>query len=96
MSMTVLLAALFTVLTPEAPTPWERTAAGELERYLPQVVAGKLTVGGEADVVFHVGDTAFAREKGIDAAKLEDGRWLVKSFGRDVVLFSRILLVEQE
>ena len=41
--------------------PWEKTAAQELRDYLGRVALdGKITVGGLGDVVFHVGDAAFA------------------------------------
>ena len=64
----------------------ERTAAGELRDHLARLVRGTLSVGGESNVVFHVGATGFAVEKGIDVPALEDERWIVRSYGRDVVL----------
>ena len=65
---------------------YERTAAAELERYLPQVVTNAFTVGGKSGVVLHVGDTSFARAHGIGAGDLRDEEWRVKSFGADVIL----------
>ena len=56
----------FSVVVPDEPKAWERTAAEELEHYLGMCVDGcPLTVEGQGDVVFYVGDTAFAREHGL-------------------------------
>ena len=67
--------------------PWEKTAAQELRDYLGRVALdGKITVDGHDDVVFHVGDTAFAAGKGMSSADFKNEEWAIKSFGRDVVL----------
>ena len=89
--------SVFSIVLPTEPKPWERTAAKELEACLSQAVGeGAILVGGRlsatADAaredtrppVFHVGDTALARKKGLTG--LEDERWVVRSFGRDVIL----------
>ena len=77
----------FAIETPEAAKVWEKTAAQELTDYLGQVAAdGKVVVEGKDGVVFHVGDTAFARDKGLVADSLQDEEWRIRSFGRDVVL----------
>ena len=63
---------------------------------------GEVSVDGMADVVFHVGDTELAKSKGLvghvrrtcrdgdlgEAAQpaLQDEEWVIKSFGRDIVL----------
>lgn len=66
---------------------WEVTAARELTNYLDRVVLdGQITVEGEGDVVFHVGDTDFAKEKGLASSKFRNEEWGIRSFGRDVVL----------
>ena len=83
----------FSVVLPSEPKPWERTAAQELETWLMACVpSGIVTVGG-ADVtstslpaVFHVGDTALAKEKGLLSKDMQDEKWIIRSFGRDVVL----------
>ena len=36
--------------------------------------------------VFHVGDTALAREKGLASEQIDEDRWIIRSFGKDVVL----------
>ncbi len=96
-------AAPFEVRLPDDPKPWETTAAEELEHYLPLCLGDNpLTVEGMDGVVFHVGDTEFARGKlaptggagGSPAANARehvpplfaDEEWRIKSFGRDVVL----------
>ena len=72
---------------PQEPAVYEKTASEELLSYLKRLTTeGRVTVDGHEDVVFHVGDTAFAREKGLGASSLDDEEWVVRSFGRDVVL----------
>ena len=75
------------VETPAVVRPWEASAAKELETFLPQVAAGgRMTLAGEVGVRIHVGDTEFARARGLDGASLKDEEWVVKSFGGDIVL----------
>ena len=75
----------FRIVLPDEPKPWEKTAAEELGHYLGLCLGGnRLTVEGQGGVVFHVGDTAFARENGVSDCK--DEEWRIKSFGRNVVL----------
>ena len=86
MLMFLFLAAV-TVISPDAPKPYEVTAAKELRTYLGKCVpSGKVTVGGAKDVVFHVGDTALARAKGLAAEQIDEDRWIIRSFGKDIVL----------
>ena len=69
------------------PQPWERTAAAELELWLGEVTSnGYLRVAGCEDVVLHVGDTDFAKAKGLASPAFKGEEWCVKSFGCDVVL----------
>ncbi|MBR2839072.1 MAG: DUF4838 domain-containing protein [Kiritimatiellae bacterium] len=76
----------FEVRGPEGPKAWEKTAVGELRHYLGLCLGENgITVEGMDGVVFHVGDTAFAREN-LRPANFKDDEWCVKSFGRDVVL----------
>ena len=75
----------WTIRLPAEPAAWEKTAATELKEHLTlRVPVDGLTVGGARDVVFHVGRTPLAAEKGMDS--LQDEEWTIKSFGRDVVL----------
>ena len=72
---------------PKSAKPWERTAACELTNYLNQVVSdGRVFVVGRSDVIFHVGDTAFARGKGLGTDSLADEEWAIRTYGQDVVL----------
>ena len=104
----VVDAAPFSIVLPEVPKPWERSAAAELETWLAQAVGDgtvvgtapqavrnadvtwprpdQLSVEGFSPVVFHVGDTALAKEKGLLSKDLQDEKWFIRSFGRDVVL----------
>ena len=78
----------FRVVLPDAPKAWEKTAAEELEHYLRLCLGeNRMTVEGKDAVVFHVGDTEFARENGgHGVTALPDEEWRIKSFGRNVVL----------
>ena len=77
--------AAWTICLPPEPKAWEKTAAAELREHLKlRVPVDGLTVDGEHDVVFHVGRTPLAKEKGLDS--LQDEEWTIKSFGRDVAL----------
>ena len=91
MMMILILAAAAAIVSPDAPKPYEATAAKELGAYLAKCVpSGKVTIGADATgrvpPVFHVGDTALARAKGLAAAQIDEDRWIIRSFGRDVVL----------
>ena len=75
----------FSVSLPTEPKPWEKTSANELKMWLSQAAKdGEVSVGGCDTVVFHVGDTELAKEKGL--VGLEDEKWVIRSFGGDVVL----------
>ena len=66
---------------------WEESAGEELAHYLPLLAKdGQVTVEGMDGVVFHVGDTAFAKEHGLASSRFRDEEWGIRSFGRDVVL----------
>ena len=82
-----VVSAPFSVLIPSDPKTWERTAADELKTWLSQAAGGgEVRIGGCDAVVFHVGDTELAGEKGFLSRDMPDEQWVVKSFGRDVVL----------
>ena len=62
--------ATFSIVLPDAPKPWEKTAAAELEHYLGLCLGdNRIKVEGRDAVVFHVGDTAFARLAYVDVEK---------------------------
>ena len=79
-------ASQFEVLGPDAPKTWEKTAVEELNHYLGLCAEGRQVAVGGRPAVFHVGDTAFARAKGLAPDSFKDEEWCIKSFGRDVVL----------
>ena len=80
-------AAGWEVQGPAVPEPHEKTALDEVRAYLSKRVGDHvLAVDGETDIVIHVGDTDFAKAKGITSEKVENERWLIKSYGRDVVI----------
>ncbi len=81
-----LFAQNYRIVGPKEPKPHEATAIKELTEYLAKRVKGDLTIGGKKGVTFHVGDTQLAEEKGLTSAKLPDEKWVVKSFGDDVVV----------
>ena len=76
----------FEVRGPDAPKAWEKTAVEELNHYLGLCAEGRQVAIGWRGAVFHVGDTAFARAKGLAPDSFRDEEWCIKSFGRDVVL----------
>ena len=71
----------------ENPRAYEATAAKEFDDWLKQVALnGQITVEGKDGVVFHVGETGFARAHGLGAETFKDEEWCIRSFGHDVVL----------
>ncbi len=76
----------FEIRSPQDAKPHEKRAAQELSAYLARRVAGSLTVAGRGGVTFHVGDTPFAREKGYVSTRMPDEQWLIRSYGKDVIL----------
>ena len=75
----------YKVQGPANPKAWENTAVKELEHYLDVRLGGnRLTVEGQDGVVFHVGDTVFAKQNGLVGFK--DEEWCVKSFGGNVAI----------
>ena len=82
----LLSASGYTIVGPESPKPYETTAIKELTEYLAKRVKGELTVGGRTDIVFHVGDTELVKSKGLVSSALPDEKWIVKSFGNQVLV----------
>lgn len=76
----------YEVAGPSAPKPHEQTAMNELSAYLERRVADKLRVGGKEGVVFRVGDTDLARREGLLSSQLPSEKWIVRSFGNEVLL----------
>ena len=81
--------APYEVAGPEAPKPHECTATNELSAYLAKRVAGTLRVGGKDNIVFRVGDTELARKEGLLSTQLPSEKWVVRSFGNEVLSATR-------
>ena len=81
-----LFAQNYRIVGPAMPKPHEATAIKDLTEYLAKRVKGDLTIGGKKSVTFQVGDTELAKSKGLTSAELPDEKWVVKSFGDDVVI----------
>ena len=79
-------AAPYEVAGPDAPKPHEQTAVKELSAYLGKRVGGTLCVGGKEGIVFRVGDTELARKQGLLSSQLPPEKWIVRSFGNEVLL----------
>ncbi|MBQ6473133.1 MAG: DUF4838 domain-containing protein [Victivallales bacterium] len=79
-------ASSYHLVRPDSPQPWEETAVEELRVYLGKRVSGALSVNGMSGIAFHVGDTALAKAKHLASAELEDEQWVIRSFGKDVIL----------
>lgn len=75
------------VVLPDDPKPWERTAAVELTNYLARVVGdGAVRIVGRGEVLFHVGDTALAGERGLVSARMDEEQWRIVSCDTNIVL----------
>ncbi len=83
---TALFAQNYKIVGPAEPKPHESTAIKDLTEYLAKRVKGDLTIGGRKGVIFHVGDTQLAESKRLTSTILPDEKWVVKSFGDDVVV----------
>ncbi|MBQ7650117.1 MAG: hypothetical protein IJS15_04115, partial [Victivallales bacterium] len=66
-----VFAQSYTIKGPATPKTYESNAIKELGDYLEKRINGKLTVGGKSPVTFHVGDTEFAKAKGILSSQLQ-------------------------
>ena len=82
----VLFAQNYRIVGPAAPKQHEATAIKDLTDYLAKRVKGDLTIGGKKNITFHVGDTQLAESKGLISTTLPDEKWVVKSFGDDVLI----------
>ena len=71
---------------PAEAAPHELTARQELESYLSKAVRTGVGSEGESGLAFHVGNTDFARTRGLGSSAFADEEWAYRSFGRDIVL----------
>ncbi len=86
LSAAVVYAAGFRVELPPQPTAPEQFAAAELAKYLAAAAPHGLTLGGQTEVTFHVGNTEFARNNGIDATQLTGDSFRLRTLEGDVIL----------
>ena len=80
-----------TIVVGALPTRAEKTAAQELAAYLSRVTGATIPVTAERDaptegVRIFVGHTAFAKQHGVDPARLGREEWVMRSVDRDLVL----------
>ena len=84
--MAALMAQPYSIKGPSSPKPYEASAMTELGDYLAKRIDGTLTVGGRSAVVFHVGDTEFAKANKCFSSDFMDEQWIIKSVGNNVIL----------
>ena len=69
---------------------YEKEAADELKLHLDQITGADFTVEPESASVsgpaIWLGNTALARKQGIDSAKLAPEEWVIRDFGKDLVI----------
>ncbi len=74
----------------ENPGRFEKLAAEELQRFLSQISETDHAIVAEKSITasggIYLGDTAFARENGVDCAALAPEEWLLKSVGEDLII----------
>ena len=85
-SWTADASSICDIRLPVNAKPYEKKAASDLKAYLDRIVRCRLSVDGNSGVVFHVGDTDFARSKGYVSERMPDEWWMVKSYGSDVIM----------
>lgn len=71
-------------------TPAEKRAAQELKTYLEKVTGAVFKIQTESSVpparALYVGQTRFARQKGIDFTRLSHEEWIIKSSANNLIL----------
>jgi hypothetical protein len=73
------------------PSIPEQTAIRELQAYLNKVTGGKFILQDEKNHVssspaIYVGNTAYAKTKGIDIGSLDSEEWVIKTVNKDLIL----------
>ena len=71
---------------PAEPKPYEATAVTEMTEYLGRRISGNLSVDGKSPITLYIGDTELAAKHNLLSTTLESEQWVIKSFGRDVVV----------
>ena len=83
--------ALLTIVTAEAPITAEETAVEELTTYLQKMTGAKFAVISEGEfagtgAALYVGQTAFAREAGVDFAALGEEEWVIRTVDGSLII----------
>lgn len=78
--------ASYSIKLPDNPTIQEKTAALELKNYLQKTVKDDIFVHDVNNVVFHIGNTEFARNNKIYPEKMENEKWRIKTIANNVIL----------
>jgi len=81
----------YAIIQSAKPTPAEKLAVEDLSAYLQKIAGSRFAVVSETNAVLpphaiYVGWTDFARKQGLDLAALGDEEWIIKSFGKNLVL----------
>ncbi len=79
-------AGAWEIVLPEQPTAAERNAAAELRHYLELAAPDGVRTAAGGEAVFHLGDSAAARQSGVDVTAMPEEAWVIRSSGSDVVL----------
>lgn len=75
----------YQIKLPDAPKPWENTAAQELESYLERTVRS-FSLAGKPLGTIYVGDTEFAAGQNLSSDGLPPEKWVIRSVGNDLIL----------
>ena len=71
-------------------TEYEKEAADELKLHLDRITGANFRLEKENGTVsgpaIWLGNTAFAREQGIDSAKLAPEEWVIRNFGKNLII----------
>ena len=69
---------------------YEKEAADELKLHLDQITGADFPIVMDKDAVkgpaIWLGNTAFARKQGIDSTKLAPEEWLIRNYGKDLII----------
>ena len=69
---------------------YEKEAAEELKLHLDQITGADFPIVMDKDAVkgpaIWLGNTAFARKQGIDSTKLAPEEWLIRNYGKDLII----------
>jgi len=81
----------YVIITAEKTIPAEDYAAKELSEHFYKITGAKFPIISEKEKLFsskgiYVGQTEFAASKGINFSELNEEEWIIKNYGKDLVL----------